>query len=109
MKTQTFRIFTIGLTLVFAAALFTLKQNTVQALAPPPSTVAAADIERWRVTNGFYLYAAGTSIRALPIAANNYDRTSPWPVRDDDNQRTSNHTAPMLNPTRQSLPHFVGI
>jgi hypothetical protein len=109
MKTQTLRIFTLGLTLAFAAALFILKQNAVQALAPPPSTVAAADIERWRVTNGFYLYASGTSISALPVAANNYDPNSPWPVRYHDNQRTSNRTAPILNPTRQSLPHCVEI
>ena len=109
MKTQTLRIFTLGVTLAFAAALFILKQNVVQALAPSPSTVAAADIERWRVTNGFYLYASGTSITALPIAANNNDPNSRWPVRDDDNQRTSNRTAPILNPTHQSLPHCVGI
>ena len=46
MKTLTLRIFTLGLTLAFAAALFILKQNAVQAFAPSPSTFAAADIER---------------------------------------------------------------
>jgi hypothetical protein len=64
IKTQTLRIFTLGLTLAFATASFILKQNAWQALAPPPSTVAAADIERWRVTNGFYAFAQAASARA---------------------------------------------
>lgn len=46
------------------------------------------------------LYASGTSITALPVAANNYDLGSPWPVRYHDNQRTSNRTAPILTPAR---------
>jgi hypothetical protein len=73
MKTQTLRIFTLGLTLAFAAALFILKQNAVQALAPPPSTVAAADIERWRVTNGFYalnVFGDGTILAASDAFVN---------------------------------------
>ena len=46
------------------------------------------------------LYASGTSITALPVAANNYDPNSPWPVRFHDNQRTSNRLAPILAPAR---------
>ena len=73
MKTQTLRIFTLGLTLAFAAALSILKQNAVQAVAPPPSTVAAADIERWRVTNGFYalnVFGDGTILAASDAFVN---------------------------------------
>lgn len=53
------------------------------------------------------LYASGqqqftqaATITALPVAANNYDLNSPWPVRYHDNQRTSNRTHPILTPDR---------
>ena len=75
MKKQTLRILTLGLTLGFAAALFILKQNAVQALASPPSTVVAADIERWRVTNGFYalnVFGDGTILAASDTFVNGH-------------------------------------
>src|SRR5262245_20401333 len=73
MKTQTLKIFTLGLTLALAATLFTLKQNAVHALVPPPSTVAVADIQRWRVTNGFYalnVFGDGTILAASDAFVN---------------------------------------
>ena len=57
------------------------------------------------------IYASGkseigstTSITAIPVAANNYDVNSPWPVRYHDNQRTSNRTHPILTPSRIPPP-----
>jgi hypothetical protein len=73
MKRQTSRIFTLVLTVALAAALSILKQNAVRALAAPPPTVAAADIQRWRVTNGFYalnVFGDGTILAASDAFVN---------------------------------------
>lgn len=49
-------------------------------------------------------FGGNATVTALPVAANNYDVNSPWPVRYHDNQRTSNRTHTILTPPRIQPP-----
>jgi hypothetical protein len=56
------------------------------------------------VLRGGLLFASGGAVTALPVAATDYDPSSPWPVRLHDNQRTGNRQAPHLTAPREPAP-----